>query len=174
MESDKVNSFVSLIRPPEGVEPLSRYLAAVGRALGVASDAQLARILNVPPPTIASWKRRGNIPPDRVGWFAESLIPKIARTWDDLPQVGKTARAAVVELTVRRGGNPLEASRFPILTTAQSLGGLFALAEFLANLRGLSPHVLNSDEVTAIADLMAEGMDQFRQGAGLVAEHASG
>ncbi len=108
-----------------------------------------------------------------MGWFAENLIPKIARTWDDLPQVGRTARAAVVELTVRRAGNPLGASQFPILVTSQSLGGLFAFAELLTNLRGISPHVLNSDDVAAIADLMAEGMDQFRQGTGLIAETAT-
>ena len=69
-------------------------------------------------------------------------------------------------------GNPLGASSFKVVTTAQALGGIFALAELFANLRQVPPHQLNSDEVAKIADLLEVGMHQFREGAGILAGQA--
>jgi hypothetical protein len=169
MKDMDTQSFMSIISPPTGKD-LGRYLSAVERALGFRSDAELAGMIGVAPGAIANWKRRGSVPADHLAWFTEVLVPRIASTWVDVPRTGRTARAAVIKLIVNTEGNPLGVPRFQLTSTAQALGGLFAFAEFLTEVKGVSPHQLNSDEVDRIEALLAAGMHQFVRGADLFAE----
>jgi hypothetical protein len=170
MNNVKVQSFIAYLRPPEGVEALSRYLSAALKALNLRSDAQLAALLSIPASTVASWKRRGVVPDDRAEWLADNLLARMSHAWTGLPQVGTTARAAVVELLVRTGGDPMGLSPFPRSSTARSLGGLLALAEFLASQTGTPAQLFKSDDALAVADRLGEGMGLFARAAGFVAD----
>ncbi|HMO86004.1 MAG TPA: hypothetical protein PKC18_13905, partial [Lacipirellulaceae bacterium] len=104
MDEQKYKAFVALLVPPQGAA-LSTYIGAASRALGGRTDSDLARTIGVPVATLASWKKRGAVPDDRITWFTTTLVPKIAEYRSDLPDVSSTARAATVELLSRSSGN---------------------------------------------------------------------
>lgn len=131
MEIDKVKAFIAAMQPPAG-EGLRHYIAAAVRSIGGNSDAALARTVGVPAPTIASWKKRGVIPEEKAGWFPTTLAEKIlqfsarGRADESIP------RAAVVQLLVQTGGNPLGLpSERAVLLAPHLLEPLFALSGFL-------------------------------------------
>ncbi len=164
MNAYEVNAFDALIPPPAGAAQVSRFIAAAGRSLGYRSDADLARTLGVPNTTLASWKRRGVIPEEQWRWFSTGLFQKIAERNVDLPQVSRVAKAAVIELIGRTGGNPVDIGHFRLTVTAGALGGLLALAQMFADLDALDPWRLSSDDVAGLVRSLEAAMPQFRQG----------
>lgn len=161
MDEQKYKAFVARLIPPQGA-PLSAYISAASRALGGRTDSDLARTIGVPVATLASWKKRGAVPDDRITWFTTTLVPKIAEYRSDLPDVSNTARAATVELLTRTSGNPMRIERFPVFATANMLGAILAVAEFLVEVEGIEPRTLNSKTVERITDLLEVAMLEFR------------
>jgi hypothetical protein len=162
MHERKVNSLTAALAPPQGGAAMAVYLAAAVRALGGRSDADLARIIGVSPATVASWKSRGAVPEDRAAWFTANLVRSIAERRSDLPQVGTTARVAVIEALSRSDGNPLGLARFRSSGTAQMLGAMLALAEFFAETSGHPPQMFDLRRAEQVADLLVIASETFR------------
>lgn len=150
----KVNAFDAHMEPPTGGAAVCDYLAAVCRALNLRSDSALARMMGVAPSTLGSWKTRGAVPEEHAAWFRNNLISKIVARNDDLPMAGLTARAAVMELMMRTGGNPLDVARLRITVNATMLAPLLAVAQFLVECEGVDPQILRSTDVEQVADLL--------------------
>lgn len=157
MDEAKVNAFIASLVPPTGTAELATYVRAAVRALGGRSDAALARTMGVAPSTLASWKSRGVVPQEYVTWFTSTLADKVADYNVDLPQVGITARAAVVELIVRTGSNPLRGEQSPP-KVARILGGLLALGEFVATRSSVDLRAAESTSVSKLADILEAAM----------------
>ena len=135
MNALEVNAFVAAVSPPQGTQALSRYLYAAGKALGGKSDATLAKQFGINPVTLASWKRRGKLTDEAYTLFISMLPTKIIHHGLHTPMTSKRAREAVIILIKDTDGDPLRigADR-GIEATAFFLGGLLAMAEFLADL----------------------------------------
>ena len=108
MNATDARDFIAAVRPPSGSTALAAYLDSAIRALGGRADVDLARSIGVPAATIASWKRRGSVPEDKLSWFTTTLTEKIAEYRSDIAQAEYTARAAVLTLAVQLGGDVVQ------------------------------------------------------------------
>jgi len=153
MDEMKVNAFIASQLPPSGTAELAGYVRDAVKALGGRSDAALARTIGVSASTLASWKSRGAVPQDYVTWFSSTLADKIFGYNADLPQVGMTARAAVVEL-IARTGEVRQSGALPDQKTAHMLGGLLALAEFVASRAKIDLKAADPKAVSNVADTL--------------------
>lgn len=135
MEDSELQSLMSVAWPPddEEGEAVPGYLAAAVRALGGRADADLARTIGVAPSVIANWKRRRRIPEDYRPWFATTLVEKIATYNSELPRVGPIAREALIRVLLQTNGNPLGVETNELEVTADVLGALLALAQFIVD-----------------------------------------
>lgn len=132
MKAMKINAVIALLAPPGGATALERYFAALLKALGVRSDAELAKLVGVPAATLASWKRRGAVPQDQERWFTSEMIRMVFNAWRTAlpPRPSDYARASAIEVLKRAGGDPLELRDPSNVLTAWALGGLLALGDF--------------------------------------------
>lgn len=153
MNEMKVNAFIAALTPPAGTAELTAYVRGAVKALGGRSDADLARTMGIAPSTLASWKSRGAVPQEYVIWFTSTLADKIISYNADLPQVGLTARAVVLQFVERTVTSPRSAL-VPIYNLARILGGLLALAEFLASRSGGDLNATDVKTVLFLADTL--------------------
>ena len=158
---------MSLVLPPADEMLLSDYLTAAERALAVRSDAEMARCLGVRPHLIANWRRRRKIPEEYEGWFRSSFVEKIGTYNLEMPKVSYEARAAVVNLLGRAGGNPMAIAADAEFATAMAMGGFLALAQFLIDVAadhlgdGRNPDLIARAMLPLMTDL--RNADHLRQ-----------
>lgn len=165
MDKRKVNAFIAWLSPPTGREALTAYLAAVVEALGERSDADLARVLELPASTIASWKLRGAVPAERRGWFVHELPRAIAGRWiDRFPKrYGMSLYATLVYLR-RSNLDPFGSGGDAIHAVSDALGGILAIATLLVKTGG-ERVLLDDDEfANLVADALEGGQDSFLLG----------
>ena len=164
MENMSLQSLVSAISPPEG-EALGGYLEAVSRALGVSSDAALARVMGLPSSTIANWRRRGVVSKDGLGWFARDMLKVVARKHDYPFQPGSGEVNAVMELLRNTRVDPLEAGASANILTGEAVPPLLALASIIwagprsADLDELLPFGADAE----VARLLSAALPELRK-----------
>lgn len=160
MDIAKVKAYIASMKPPQGAA-VKNYVAAAVRALGGRADADLARTMGVPAPTIASWKKRGVIPEDHFLWFTTTLGEKILNYRSRSALADPISDAAVVRLLVRTGGNPLGLERQGVRAAPYVLPGLFALAAFLHQTSSAEwAELSEDDQIERLADLLEGAMGQ--------------
>lgn len=103
------------------------------------------------------------MPEEHAAWFKNNLVSKIIARNHDFPLAGLTARAAVMELMIRTGGNPLQIERLLMTVNAAMLAPLLAIAQLLVELDGIDPQYLRSTDVERVADLLEGARPAFRR-----------
>lgn len=161
MDATKVKKFIAHMAPPvEGQNGVREYIRAAVWALGGRTDADLARTMGLPPATIASWKRRGVIPESGRLWFTTTLAEKIVQhQLRHTNTQAAVARAAVIQVLGRHGGNPFDISGGP-LAYAAMFDGLHALAEFMLD---TAPDEWGDDGDSVLVERLAD----LLEGAGM-------
>lgn len=164
MKNIKMQSLMSLIRPPVGEEKLALYLSSATKALNAGSDAGLGRCIGVRPSTVANWKRRGAVAQEHISWFMNTLLEKIGTYSRHIhPQASLKSRTAVIQIIVRFDGNPLFGNRDGLQLTAIALPGLIALAQFLEE-RLEAERAEQEIRVEEITDMLEAAIADFRYG----------
>ena len=171
MENRVLQSFASAMLPPSGVAALASYIAAAVRAVGVKSDAELARSLGIPPTHIANWKRRGEVPAEQHRWLSQTLLARILHSKRVVDQEEAIPIAAVIFFLLRKEGDALELRRpDAMLYVAHVLDGLIALSRFLHDGRGEQVYPAIA-EVRELADLLEGAVPELRREARVPLAH---
>jgi hypothetical protein len=165
MENPNNQSLLLLLSPPGGADALTRYLRAVGRAVGARSDADLARMMEAPASALANWKRRGSVSDQGRLWFEQRLITAIAvNSTEALPRTELGATAAVLNLVGRTGGDALRIGGADALfANALAFGGLLSLAQLLVELLRIGDPAAGGVDDPRVADLLEAAIPRFRE-----------
>ena len=155
-----MQTLMTAILPPEG-EGLGRYLDAVTSAVGLRTDADLARLIGVQPSIIASWRRRQTVTRSGAAWLEDNLIKVIAErktchfTMD-------SEEMAVMEVLRRTNVDPLNLGPDNLMA-AEAVPPLVSIARIILN--GHLAHELDKDENREIrlADLLMEALPSLRK-----------
>ena len=160
-----MQTFLAAISPPQG-EGLGRYLDAVARVLGVQSDAALARIIEVSPGVVASWRRRKVVGGAGARWFQHQLL-KHACQKQEYRFTASFEEMTVVEVLRRTGVNPLNMHPPNNVLTCEAIPPLLTLAYIIFN--GPLHDELDADERRehCAADLLMEALPMLRKRLGL-------
>lgn len=149
----------ALVAPPSGSKDVARYLRIIGRSLGYKTDAALSQFFGVPPTSIANWKRRGQIPADAEMHLKSALVEKVAAYTVVFPDVGLSARSAVLHLLQRTKMDPLSASADPFQMTSLALPALLNLAEMIVELASAKGQKMDPVETS---EMLQVAMIEFR------------
>ena len=145
------------LAPPEGTDELRDYLDAVKRALDVRSDADLARILEVPPATFASWKSRGAVPTAYARWFEEELPSRLFHQWRYRLPLGGRMQVASTLRALR--ALKAESSLGGDWNSALLFGGLAAISGTLMS--KLGEPVEHDVALDAIAGVLVDAVHKY-------------
>lgn len=161
MKNNDMQSLMLVLSPPVGVSELTAYLRSAARAVGARSDADLAKVMQVPTSTIANWKRRGVVSESGREWFGSNFILEVATASSmHLPSVEVAAVEAVLRVVIEEGGNPIRVKHDPTFATALSFGGMLAWSQFVFDALRLHGEVAGQGDATAIS-AVRDGIAMF-------------
>lgn len=165
MKKANDQSLLLLLSPPAEVGALALYLRAVARSVGARSDAELARIMDVPTSAIANWKRRGSVSDQGRQWFVGRLIRAIGEgSSEAMPKTELGAVAAVLDVVGRAAGDPLRIGGVNApFANAMAFGGVLALAQLVVSLLRLTEPLAGGVDDKRVPALLEEGLPQLRE-----------